>query len=98
MVRSGSAYRLCGALLLAVALGGGTLSALPLQSLPATGPLRKLSTNGRYFTDGSGKAVYLTGSHSWDTFQRWLTTSNPAQYLDLMQANNLNYMRFWVAD
>jgi hypothetical protein len=98
MTRSGSAYRLIGVALLLAMVGGGTLCAVPLQSLPASGPLRKLSSNGRYFSDGSGKAVYLTGSHSWDTFQRWLTTSNPAQYFDLLQANNHNFMRFWVAD
>ncbi|MCI0541159.1 MAG: hypothetical protein L0Z50_38645, partial [Verrucomicrobiales bacterium] len=38
---------------------------------PAKGPLTVLKANPRYFTDGSGKAVYLTGSHNWDTFQRW---------------------------
>jgi Family of unknown function (DUF6298) len=29
------------------------------------GPLRVLKANPRYFTDGSGRAVYLTGSHVW---------------------------------
>jgi hypothetical protein len=27
--------------------------------------LRVLTANPRYFTDGSGRAVYLTGSHVW---------------------------------
>jgi len=31
----------------------------------AAGPLRVHQANPRYFTDGSGKAVYLTGSHRW---------------------------------
>src|SRR5437899_1788396 len=64
----------------------------------ATGPLRIHPTNGRYVTDGSGRAIYLTGSHSWDTFQKWSMTSNPSQYLDLLQASGHNFMRFWVAD
>ncbi|MBA7601719.1 hypothetical protein ES703_08799 [subsurface metagenome] len=29
------------------------------------GPLRVLKDNPRYFTDDSGRAVYLTGSHTW---------------------------------
>ena len=29
------------------------------------GPLRVHPTNPRYFSDGSGKAVYLTRSHTW---------------------------------
>ena len=35
-----------------------------LTAAPATGPLRVHPTNPRYFTDGSGKAIYLTGSHT----------------------------------
>ena len=35
----------------------------------ATGPLRANPKNPRYFTDGSGKAIYLTGSHTWNNLQ-----------------------------
>jgi hypothetical protein len=31
----------------------------------ASGPLKIHPDNPRYFTDGSGKAIYLTGSHTW---------------------------------
>ncbi len=31
----------------------------------ASGPLKVSSTNPRYFADGTGKAVYLTGAHTW---------------------------------
>src|SRR5678815_18433 len=41
----------------------------PSQASPAQGPLRVHPTNPRYFTDGSGKAIYLTGSHTWNNFQ-----------------------------
>jgi len=35
-------------------------------STPGTqGPLRRHPNNPRYFTDGSGRAIYLTGSHTW---------------------------------
>ena len=49
------------------------LAAVPLMAdeptAPATGPLRVHPTNHRYFTDGSGKAILLTGSHTWANFQ-----------------------------
>ena len=37
----------------------------PVRNPTASGPLRKNPANGRYFTDGSGKAIYLSGSHTW---------------------------------
>jgi hypothetical protein len=40
---------------------------------PAMGPLRRHPTNPRYFTDGSGEVIYLTGSHRWET-SRTVTT------------------------
>ena len=33
------------------------------------GPLRVHPKNGRYFADGDGRAVLLTGSHTWDNLQ-----------------------------
>jgi len=33
------------------------------------GPLRIHPKNPRYFTDGSGRAIYLTGSHTWANLQ-----------------------------
>ena len=39
------------------------------QRVPASGPLRVSATNPLYFTDGSGKAIYLTGSHVWNNLQ-----------------------------
>lgn len=32
-----------------------------MAAAPAAGPLRVGAANSRYFTDGSGKVVYLTG-------------------------------------
>lgn len=37
----------------------------PTHTEEAIGPLRVHPTNPRYFTDGRGKAIYLTGSHFW---------------------------------
>lgn len=33
------------------------------------GRLRVHPDNGRYFTDDSGRAIYLTGSHTWANLQ-----------------------------
>jgi hypothetical protein len=73
----------------------------------AGGPLQVLSTNSRYFTDGSGKAVYLTGSHVWWTLPRplpgavscaespWVEFDVTA-YLDRMAALGHNFLRLWT--
>jgi hypothetical protein len=59
--------------------------------------LRVLLDNPRYFTDGSGKAVFLTGSHTWDNRQDM--GARPfawAQYLTRLRDYNHNFVRFWV--
>ena len=43
----------------------------------ASGPLRVSRENGRYFIDGSGKAVYLTGSHYWMNLQDGVLADPP---------------------
>ena len=64
------------------------------------GPLRKNPSNPWYFTDDSGKAVYLTGSHTWANFQELLADGGPAfdytAYLDFMQEYNHNFIRLWM--
>jgi len=64
---------------------------------PARGPLRVLAENPRYFTDGSGKAILLTGSHTWDNRQD--IGSRPfawIEYLTRLQQYNHNFVRLWV--
>src|SRR6266446_6608406 len=46
----------------------------------ATGPLRALAANPRYFTDGSGKAILLTGSQTWNDMQDEDTSTTPAAF------------------
>ena len=75
------------------------------QTSPATGPLRVLASNPRYFADGSGKAIYLCGSHNWHNFQdnghRLAETQDPAPafdyngYLDFLVAHHHNFFRLW---
>ncbi len=51
------------------------LNVTVLKAAPVTGPLRVHPSNPRYFTDGtkmsngSLRAVYLTGSHHWNNLQ-----------------------------
>jgi hypothetical protein len=63
----------------------------------ASGPLRVLSSNPRYFTDGSGRAVYLTGSHTWNVLAdlRSLPVLNFGSYLDFLNNHNHNFLRLW---
>lgn len=66
----------------------------------AGGPLRVAPGNPRYFTDNTGKAIYLTGSHTWSNFQDYGTGYPPPAfdyetYLDFLSANNHNFFRLW---
>lgn len=65
----------------------------------AKGPLRVHPANPRYFTDGTGRAIFLTGSHTWDSLQDWGgPTPNfdyPA-YLDLLSGQGHNFIRLWI--
>jgi uncharacterized protein DUF6298/collagenase-like protein with putative collagen-binding domain len=74
-------------------------SVTPLN--PASGPLRRHPTNPRYFADASGKAVYLTGSHTWENFQDNLGKDqlfDYRHYLDYLQRFNHNLTRLWVSE
>ena len=66
----------------------------------AGGPLRVHPTNPRYFTDGSGRTIYLTGSHTWPNLIDRGTSDPPpafdfAAYLDLLRRSNHNFIRMW---
>ncbi|MHC4401986.1 MAG: DUF6298 domain-containing protein [Planctomycetota bacterium] len=66
----------------------------------AGGPLRVHPDNPRYFTDDTGRAVYLTGSHTWLNLQDGGPKFPPPefdynQYLDVLQEQNHNFTRLW---
>jgi hypothetical protein len=57
-------------------------------------------TNPRYFTNSTGRAVYLTGTHTWPNFQDGGVTDPPkaftwVAYLDMLQAHHLNIIKLW---
>jgi len=92
-----------------VACCGLVALALPLAATagaePARGPLMNLMVNPRYFTDGSGRAIYLAGTHNWHNFQdnghRLPESQDPPPafdyqgYLDFLAAHGHNFFRLW---
>jgi len=67
------------------------------------GPLRVHPTNPRYFTDGSSKAVFLTGSHTWANLQdiTYAAKTSPPKfdfqaYLAFLKGHNHNFFRLWA--
>ena len=96
-------FRCCGfaGLFLLACLAGRPVGA----GEPASGPLRRLDSNPRYFTDGSGKAILLAGSHNWHNFQdnghRLPESQDPPPafdyeaYLDLLERHGHNFFRLW---
>jgi hypothetical protein len=66
--------------------------------VPAAGPLRVHPANPRYFTDGSGKAVYLAGSHTWNALYDAFHPLDYSAYLDFLARHNHNFMKFRAWD
>ncbi len=69
----------------------------------ARGPLRVHPDNPRYFTDGSGRAVYLTGSHTWPNVVDMGPTDPPVpfdftSYLDFLERYGHSFTRLWTWD
>ncbi len=73
---------------------------------PARGPLKVLESNPRWFTDGSGRAVCLAGSHVWQSLQdnglliRGAVSNPPPvfdydAYLGFLRQHNHNFFRLW---
>ncbi len=67
----------------------------------AQGTLRVSRINPRYFTDKSGKAVYLTGSHTWNNLVDMSAAEPPERfdfpaYVQWMKRYNHNFMRLWA--
>lgn len=75
----------------------------PLLTTAADGPLRIHPKNPRYFADGSGKAVYLTGSHTWNNLVDMDRDDPPDPfdfdaYLDFLERHGHNFIRLWAWD
>ena len=72
------------------------------QASGIRGPLRVSDRNPRYFTDNSGRAVYLTGSHTWNNLVDMESSSGSQQkfdypaYIEWMKKYDHNFMRMWA--
>ena len=85
---------------------GASQAETPAARQPARGPLRVHPGNSRYFTDGTKtangtmRAVYLTGSHTWpNLIDRGPQDPPPpfdfGWYLDLLRRHDHNFIRLW---
>jgi hypothetical protein len=85
-----------------IAINAMMIGALWVVDAALADPLRKSQANPRYFADGSGKIVYLTGSHNWNNLQDNAIPSLGAGtfdwtgYLDFLQQKGHNFIRLWV--
>ncbi len=75
------------------------LTGCPVQD--PTGPLTLCSENPRYFTDGSGQAIYLTGSHTWPNLVDMGPDDPPEPfdfdaYLQWAKSYHHNFIRLWT--
>jgi hypothetical protein len=73
----------------------------PPPTAGGMGPLRVLASNPRYFTDGTGRAIYLTGSHHWESLVDRDIVDPPSGfdytgYLNFLDARNHNFFRMWA--
>ena len=93
-MRQTARFRLCVFWLLPVL----TTTALAQEDGKMRQPLTLHPANPRYFTDGSGKAIYLTGAHTWNNLQH--NGVYPAvdydEYLNFLQRHNHNFIRMWA--
>ena len=68
---------------------------------PVHHPLVVSSINPRYFADGSGKIVYLTGAHTWNNLVDMTFAGNnnifdyPA-YIEFLEKYHHNFIRLWT--
>ena len=98
---------LLAAALLLAALAGYLRSIRQAPEAPREerplGPLRVHPRNPRYFTNTSGRAVYLTGSHVWNNLLDGVDqgacpaapSSDYEAYLDFLEDRHHNFIRLW---
>ena len=63
-------------------------------------PLRALASTPNYFTDDTGKAVYLTGSHTWNNLQDWgnegsIQPLDFTAYVNMLVTHGHNFTLLW---
>ena len=81
-------------------VGIATISGCKTQTAES---LKVSEINPRYFTNNSGKAVYLTGSHTWNNLVDMTNENQPdnfdyGAYLAFLKKYNHNFFRLWKWD
>ncbi len=77
-------------------------SAARFPNRPITGGLTA-SSNPHYFKDANGKALILTGSQTWNTFQDWGTDGSPQRlnfhaFVRFLTAHGDNFTLLWTVE
>jgi hypothetical protein len=78
----------------------GTSGSAAVTVTSFAGPLRVSLVNPRYFTDGTGRAIYLTGAHTWMNREDAGFSDPPPPfnwhaYLASLQLHHHNFTRLW---
>jgi hypothetical protein len=73
---------------------------IPTAAHRITAPLRASATNPNYFVDSVGKAVALTGSHTWNNVQDWgangsIQNLDFNSYVSMLTRHNQNFTLLW---
>jgi hypothetical protein len=66
-------------------------------------PLRQSTVNPHYFVDQNGKAVLLTGSHTWNDLQDWgadgaVRPLDFDAYVNMLVVNRHNFTLLWTVE
>ena len=88
-------FRSAGALIVVLLL----LDSAVARSAIST-PLRANTANPNYFTDDTGKPVYLTGSHTWNNLQDWgngdsIQSLDFTAYVSMLVTHGHNFTLLW---
>jgi hypothetical protein len=67
------------------------------ESAPALDRLKVCNTNPRFFCDHSGKAVFLTGGHTWNALidGTYRPRVDFKAYMQWMEGSGQNFLRLW---
>jgi hypothetical protein len=82
---------------------GVTVTVSNTSGTPSMGPLVQSSTNSHYFVDPAGQAVYLSGSHTWTSFQDLgnagaTVATDFNAYVSFLKAHGHNVTILWRKD
>jgi hypothetical protein len=89
------------AIALTISVASPYMTATPSEAI--TAPLKALPSNPHYFGDPAGRAVYLTGSQTWNTFQDWgnhgtVQAIDFTAFVNMLVAHHHNFTLLWATE